>query len=99
MTERRGEPSQDPESWEGLLLLKPRDEFDGAIVGRVERFNQTFIVYSRRKVLEIVAADIASAGLDDDQDPMEAALDHYGFNMNGGWYGEGTWGFLIDDED
>lgn len=93
----------DPESWEGLLLLEPREQFDQAIVGRVERFNQSFIIYSRQKVLEIVAADIASYNLtgggQDDQDPMEAAMDHYGFNMNGGWYGDGTWGFLVDDEE
>jgi hypothetical protein len=74
---------------EGLLVLEPRADFDAAMVGVVVRFNQRFALYSKRKVIAILL-------LRDRMDEA-SAYEHFEFNMNGGWYGEGTWGFLEDD--
>lgn len=68
-----------------LLLLEPRSAFDSCIVGIVERFHSTFVLYDKEKIIEALVRD----GLNYDE-----AIEHFDFNMNGGWYGEGTWGFL-----
>jgi hypothetical protein len=80
-----------------ILRMEPREQFDPCLVGIVERFNDTFLVYSKRKVLEALVADM------DDSDPDypadTAALEHYGFNILGGWLGPGTPAFLLDEEE
>lgn len=79
------------ESGEEFLLLEPRDMYDPCLVGVVTRFNQTFALYSRAKV---IAAIMADTGCD-----REEAEEHFGFNIIGGWVGDGTPAFLLDDED
>lgn len=69
------------------------DEFDEAIVGICHRFNDSFVLYDRAKVIEILTAQMA-AGCEDGDDPEEDAWDHFGFNIIGGWVGEYTPGFL-----
>ena len=69
-----------------LLRLEPRDQFDPCIVGIVERFNQTYVLYDKEKVLEALQAD----GLSE-----EDAMEHFGFNIAGAWVGDATPGFLI----
>ena len=76
------------EEEEEVLLLEPRAEFDPCIVGIVERFNSRFVLYSKRKVLEVHQRNGMA---------YEDVIEHYGFNMNGGWYGDATWGFLDDE--
>lgn len=78
---------------DGVLLLEPREDFDLALIGIVRRFNSEFAPYSESKVLEILARQMA-----DDEDPELAAREHYEFNIVGGWVGEGTPAFLLDDE-
>lgn len=79
---------------EDVLLLEPRDRFDAALIGIVRRFNSSFALYSESKVLEILAED---AEADGDEDPETSALEHYEFNIVGGWVGEGTPAFLMDE--
>lgn len=80
-----------------ILLLEPRETFDACLVGVAERFNSVFAVYSRKCVLEAFARDMP----DDDPDypPDLAALEHYSFNVVGGWLGDGTPAFMIDEEE
>lgn len=80
---------------EEVLLLEPQEQFNKCLVGIVERFNSTFVVYSKKCVLEAIAAE----GEDDPDYPADtAALEHYEFNIRGGWVGEGTPAFMLDDE-
>jgi len=71
-----------------LLLLEPRVEYDACIIGVVERFNQHFVLYSKRKVLSVIAQQLGD---------MDDAIEWFDFNTNGGWYGDATWGFLDDE--
>jgi hypothetical protein len=68
-----------------LLLMEPRERYDAAIVGVVERFNDTFVLYDREAVLRILEEDMEE----------EEALEHYYFNVVGGWLGPGTPAFLV----
>lgn len=89
----------------GLHVLEPRDQFDPCIVGIVERFNDTFVLYDRKCVLESIAAGIME-GFELDEDPEDfdshpdqEALEHYEFNIRGGWIGDDTPGFLVRPEE
>lgn len=75
------------------MLLEPREDFDPALLGFWRQFNREFAIYSESKVLDILAAQFA-----DDEDPELAAREWYEFNIAGGWVGEGTPAFLMDDE-
>lgn len=77
---------------EGLLVLEPREQFDSCIVGVVERYTQRFVLYSKSCVLRALATE------DEDMDEA-AALEHYEYNIVGGWVGETTPGFLDDTEE
>jgi hypothetical protein len=66
------------------------DGFDDCIVGIVERFNDTFVLYDRRKVVAKLMAD----GMD-----HEEAEEWYSFNQLGAWVGEHTPGFLLETEE
>jgi len=76
-----------------LLLLEPREQFDAAIVGVCHRFNDTFVLYDRAKVIEILAAEMVGEG-DEEDDPETMAWEHFGFNIIGGWVGSATPAFL-----
>lgn len=73
---------------EGLLVLEPRAIFDSAIVGTGERFNATFVVYSRAKVIEALMGK-------DDLSRCEAE-EWFSLNIVGGWHGDQTPAFLSE---
>jgi hypothetical protein len=81
-----------------ILLLEPRDVYDAMIVGVVERFHDTFVVYDKAAVFAHLEQDFVQGGWVLGEDVLgaaeEAAADWYSFNMIGGWHGPGTWGFL-----
>ena len=77
---------------EGLLVLEPRSEFDPAILGVVRRFNHTFTVYSERKVLDIIEAQMEPS--EPDEDRGELAREYFEFNVVGAWVGDDTPGFM-----
>lgn len=83
---------------EPLLFLEPRSRYDQCIVGLGERFHDIFIVYDRHCVLTVIAEDIeADRSEDDDEDVMTEALEHFAFNIVGGWVGETTPAFVTLD--
>jgi hypothetical protein len=55
------------------------DEFDDAIIGLCEVTNR--VIYSTKKILEILIEE----GME-----YEDALDHFGYNITGGYVGEMT---------
>ena len=72
------------------LLMKPRVEYDGCIVGLGYRFHDgPLAIYSVDKVLGVMMAK----GMDE-----EEAEEHFGYNVIGGWVGEGTPIYVRDDE-
>jgi hypothetical protein len=96
------DPDQD-ERFDGLLLLEPRSEFDQCILGVAERFNDRFVLYSRKCIIDQLTMDeetsvAAESEACPDCDPREAAYEHYSFNILGSFVGETTPGFLVDDE-
>ena len=70
------------------LRLEPRAQFDPAIVGVVKRFHSTFLLYD----LDAVVALLVAEGMSE-----EEAIEHFEFNIIGGWVGEGTPGFLVKE--
>ena len=63
--------------------LKAMELIVAAIVGYIERIGtEPLIVYNREKCLEIIMRD--------DECEYEEALEHFEFNVIGGWHGEGT---------
>jgi len=69
------------------LRLEPREDFDPCIVGVSRRFNDTVLIYSTQKILDMLVAQ----GMD-----PEEAEEHFEFNIIGGWLGDGTPIFLHD---
>lgn len=83
---------------EDLLFLDPPEVFDEYIIGVAERFHDRFVVYSRSGIIEKLTADAVADG----QDATEAeqdSIEHYEFNIVGGWVGDTTPAFLLTDED
>jgi len=67
------------------------DEFDAAFVGFGWQFNVgPVVVYDQERVMEILVAD----GYGDSEDPEMDALEHFNFNVIGGYVGERTPIFL-----
>lgn len=69
------------------LRLEPREDFDACIVGVSRRFNDTVLLYSTQKILDMLVAQ----GME-----PEDADEHFEFNIVGGWLGSGTPIFLLD---
>ena len=67
--------------------IQTMDGFDDCIVGIVQRFNDTFVVYDREKVLKKL--------MDRDGMTHEEAVEFWAFNQIGAWVGDGTPGFLV----
>lgn len=85
---------------EELLLLEPREQFDPCLVGLAERFHSHFAVYSRKAVISAIAEEeMLDQDEESDEDVATNALEHYQYNIVGGWVGEGTPAFLMDDDD
>ena len=76
---------QDDES-NGLLVM---DGFDDCIVGVARRFNDTFVVYDQKKVIEKLMQD----GMTYDE-----AFEFWEFNQVGGWHGSPTPAFFVTME-
>lgn len=79
---------------EEMLLMEPRERFDKCLVGVCRRFNNTFALYSYSRVIEVLAEDSDP----EDDDPYTSAMEFFEFNVVGGWLGEGTPGFLVEEE-
>lgn len=62
--------------------------FDDAIVGSGYKFHSFSVVYSKRKIIEILCKDM----------DYDEALEYFDFNISGGYLGENT-PFIIDDLD
>lgn len=77
------------EEYPELLCLEP-EYFDRAIIGIVERIGTTAICYNKRIVIELLMSE-------DDMD-YETAMEHFSFNVSGGWVGDST-PFFLDDFD
>lgn len=73
-----------------LLVM---DEFNDAIVGLCHRYTETFVLYDRAKIIEILAAEMAE-DCEPDDDPETMAWEHFDFNIIGGWVGEFTPAFV-----
>lgn len=71
----------------GLLVM---DDFDDCIVGVCHRFNDSFVVYDRKKVIAKLMADGMSE---------EEAEEFHSYNQLGGWNGEHTPGFIETPDD
>lgn len=69
------------------LRLEPREDFDPCIVGVARRFNDTVLLYSTQKIIEMLVAQ----GME-----PEDADEHFEVNIVGGWLGSGTPIFLQD---
>ena len=63
------------------------DGFDDAILGGAERFHDTFVVYDLNKLLNIL--------VERDGMTMEEAIEHYEFNIVGGWVGDRTPAYVV----
>jgi len=75
------------ERYQDEELLKA-DGFDDAIIGVSEDFNAPFrLVYSVSKCLRILEKDMS----------QEDALEHFSYNVSGGYVGEKTPVWVYDD--
>ena len=68
-----------------LLVLEP-DYFDKAIVGLAQRIGMDVICYDKEKVLELLCVKEGMT--------YEDAVEHFEYNIIGGWVGETTPVFL-----
>jgi hypothetical protein len=71
---------------ESELELKFFPGFEDAIVGVAQQFVHTVVVYDREVVIEIL--------MERDGMSFDAAEDYFGFNIVGGYHGDGTPVFL-----
>lgn len=71
------------------------DGFDDALLGVAQQFNRFLAVYSTKKCLEILAADMPGSP----EERHEAAAEYFEFNVTGAWVGEDTPLFLLDDDE
>lgn len=69
------------------LVLEPRDLYDDAIIGVMERCAQpTIVLYDARKCIKALAAQEGWT--------YDDAIEWFGYNTSGAWLGEHTPGFL-----
>ena len=83
------------EEWEDLLLLKPREDYDDAIIGVIHQGGFRAALYSRAKCIEINER-FAREDAPDKEDPEGEAIEMYDFNTSGSM-GNGYPWFLLDD--
>ena len=77
------------ERYPDLMFLEPREFFDEAIVGVVDRINLTAFCYDTQEVLDIVEKRVYGEGCS-----PEEALEHFEFNIRGSYVGEHSPVFL-----
>jgi hypothetical protein len=90
----------DDPRFEGLLFLEPRSMYDQCVIGVVRRFNDRFVLYDQRLVIEqLVQEDPDDPSVPyEDRDAYSRAVEWYEFNMVGAFVGSETPGFLEDTE-
>ena len=69
------------ERYPNLMMLEPREIYDKAIVGVVERINLTAFSYDTQEILNILAEPEYRMN-------PEEALEHFEFNIRGSYVGE-----------
>ena len=69
------------ERYPDLMFLEPREIYDKAIVGVVERINLTVLCYDTQEILNILAEPEYRMN-------PEEALEHFEFNIRGSYVGE-----------
>ena len=69
------------ERYPNLMMLEPREIYDKAIVGVVERINLTAFCYDTQEILNILAEPEYRMN-------PEEALEHFEFNIRGSYVGE-----------
>ena len=77
------------EEYPELMMLEPREFFDEAIVGVVERINLTAFCYDTQEVLDIVEKRVYGEGCSPDE-----AKEHFEYNIRGSYVGEHSPVFL-----
>ena len=77
------------ERYPDLMMLEPREFFDEAIVGVVERINLTTLCYDTQEVLNI----LQQRGFDGTCTPEEAE-EYFEYNIRGSYVGEHSPVFL-----
>ena len=75
------------EKYPDLMMLEPREIYDKAIVGVVERINLTAFCYDTKEILNILAEP-------EYRMTPEQALEHFEFNIRGSYVGEHSPVFL-----
>jgi hypothetical protein len=88
------EEIDDDPRYEDLLLLEPRSSYDKCIVGVVRRFNDRFVLYDQKCILDTLEQEFSDQP---DGDPSLDAIEWFDFNMAGAFVGEHTPGFLEGD--
>ena len=71
---------------EELLIA---DGFNEAIIGIATDFTEPRLIYSVRKCLDILTKEFEEE-LDTDDDPQTMAMEHFTYNVSGGYVGEKT---------
>ena len=75
------------EKYPDLMMLEPREIYDKAIVGVVERINLTAFCYDTQEILNILAEP-------EYRMTPEEAIEHFEFNIRGSYVGEHSPVFL-----
>ena len=75
------------EEYPDLMMLEPREIYDEAIVGVVERINLTAFCYDTQEILNILAKPEYMM-------TPEEALEHFEYNIKGSYVGEHSPVFL-----
>ena len=75
------------ERYPDLMFLEPREIYDKAIVGVVERINLTALCYDTQEILDILAQPEFKM-------TPEQAMEHFEYNIRGSYVGEHSPVFL-----
>lgn len=76
------------DTMEGLIFLEP-EYLDDAIIGLGQRINTAAIVYSEPCIIRLLQKH--------DGMTMDDAVEHFNFNIAGGWLGEAS-PIFVDNE-
>jgi hypothetical protein len=78
------------ETEEEYLRLEPREDYDACIVGVVQQFNTSFLLYSVRRIVRMHMR----SGM-----TYEEAVEYFDYNTIGAYLGPRTPLFLMDNFD
>ena len=82
-----------------IVFYEPPETFDDAIIGLVRRFNDFFVLYDGDKVIANLTTEMGDVEVYFDENPEEAAREHFDFNVIGSWVGDATPAFLFKVEE